>query len=965
VVVGTLAAGVGIGPGVAGASPVAGGAWTPLSAAAPALPPGSVVGGAVPDSRAITVDVVLSPRDPGALADFVSAVSTPGSAEYHRFLGPGQFAGRFGPGPGTISAVRAWLGGAGLTPGATSADGLIIPATGPAAAVAAAFRAPLAQVRLTDGSVRFTNRVVPSVPADLGPSVRAVVGLDDLSQLRPAIVRAPPATPAAPAEAAPAEAAQAEAAPAEAAPAEAAPAEAVTAQGAPQPCSAALQVVARFPGTHTSTQLAAAYGLDGLYADGRSGTGVTVGLYELEEYSPSDISAYEGCYGLNSRVSSVLVDGGAGGDPFGSGEAALDIENVVSLAPGANVQVYEGPNSGTGPLDVWEAMATADQDQVISTSWGECEADAGGLPQAEAGIFAELAAQGQTVVAASGDSGSEGCYYNGFSTDTSLAVVDPSSQPLVTAVGGTNLPEPTSPVGQSVWNNCAGQPATCADSSDYVGAGGGGLSSLWAMPSWQVTKYPQTITTYSGCPAGATHTYCRQTPDVTADADPVTGYLIYFDGAWIGNVGGTSASTPLWGALLAVIDQGCAAPLGYVNQALYAAAVAGGAFTDVTSGDNDLTDSHNGTYPAGPGYDLASGWGSPVAAGLLQALQPAGGCPVVSGVTPNAGPVGGGGTVTVSGLDLTGARTATFGHLAPVPVLSATATSVTVTVPPAAESLVVDVRVTTPNGTSAPGPADHYAYGTPRTNLGYWEVASDGGLFAYGSAHFYGSMGGRPLNAPIVGMAATPDDKGYWEVASDGGLFSFGDAKFHGSMGGKPLNAPIVALAATPDGLGYWEVASDGGIFSFGDAKFYGSMGGRALTAPIVAVAADPAGGGYWEVAADGGIFAFGAAKFYGSMGGRALDAPIVGLAATPDGHGYSLVASDGGLFAFGDADFYGSMGGQPLNEPMVGLAATSDGDGYWEVASDGGIFSFGDAGFFGSAGSLTLAQPVVGMTNT
>ncbi len=128
--------------------------------------------------------------------------------------------------------------------------------------------------------------------------------------------------------------------------------------------------------------------------------------------------------------------------------------------------------------------------------------------------------------------------------------------------------------------------------------------------------------------------------------------------------------------------------------------------------------------------------------------------------------------------------------------------------------------------------------GTPPPPKGYWFVASDGGIFSFGNAHFYGSMGGKPLNKPIVGMAATPDGKGYWFVASDGGIFSFGDAHFYGSMGGKPLNKPIVGMAATPDGLGYWFVASDGGIFSFGDAKFFGSMGARHLNKPIVGMAA-------------------------------------------------------------------------------------------------------------------------------
>ncbi|MDA8183322.1 MAG: Ig-like domain-containing protein [Actinomycetota bacterium] len=119
---------------------------------------------------------------------------------------------------------------------------------------------------------------------------------------------------------------------------------------------------------------------------------------------------------------------------------------------------------------------------------------------------------------------------------------------------------------------------------------------------------------------------------------------------------------------------------------------------------------------------------------------------------------------------------------------------------------------------------------------GYWEVASDGGIFAF-NAPFYGSMGGKPLNAPIVGIAADPATGGYWEVASDGGIFAF-NAPFYGSMGGKPLNKPIVGIAADPATGGYWEVASDGGIFAFGDATFAGSMGGKPLNAPIVGIAA-------------------------------------------------------------------------------------------------------------------------------
>jgi Glycosyl hydrolase family 26 len=118
---------------------------------------------------------------------------------------------------------------------------------------------------------------------------------------------------------------------------------------------------------------------------------------------------------------------------------------------------------------------------------------------------------------------------------------------------------------------------------------------------------------------------------------------------------------------------------------------------------------------------------------------------------------------------------------------------------------------------------------------------------------------------------------GYWEVAADGGVFAF-NAPFKGSMGGRHLSAPIVGIAADQATGGYWEVAADGGVFAF-NAPFKGSMGGRHLSAPIVGIAADQATGGYWEVAADGGVFAFNA-PFKGSMGGRHLSAPIVKMSA-------------------------------------------------------------------------------------
>jgi len=248
-------------------------------------------------------------------------------------------------------------------------------------------------------------------------------------------------------------------------------------------------------------------------------------------------------------------------------------------------------------------------------------------------------------------------------------------------------------------------------------------------------------------------------------------------------------------------------------------------------------------------------------------------------------------------------------------------------------------------------------------------VKSFGGLDDFGqlnAAALSAAAAANPpvthLNAPIVGATGSFDEQGYYAVASDGGVFAFGNARFFGSMGGKHLNKPVVGIASTSDGGGYWEVASDGGIFAFGDAQFLGSMGGKPLNKPVVGIAATLDGNGYWEVASDGGIFTFGSATFQGSMGGKPLNKPVVGMASAGFS-GYWLATSDGGIFAFG-APFLGSMGARPINSPVVGMQATAGFDGYRLVAADGGIFSF-NAPFFGSLGGTALANPVGAIEGT
>ncbi len=257
---------------------------------------------------------------------------------------------------------------------------------------------------------------------------------------------------------------------------------------------------------------------------------------------------------------------------------------------------------------------------------------------------------------------------------------------------------------------------------------------------------------------------------------------------------------------------------------------------------------------------------------------------------------------------------------------------------------------------------------------GYYLVASDGGVFSMGSlAKFHGSMGGKPLNAPMVGMATAGSD-GYWTVAADGGIFTYGDNDFYGSMGGKNLNAPMVSMAPTKTGKGYWTVASDGGIFSYGDAQFYGSTGSLKLNKPVVGMSVTPSGEGYWLVAADGGIFAFGDAQFYGSTGNITLNKPIVGMATAPGADGYWMVASDGGVFSYGaGATFHGAAGDapwasfdstKPATNPVAGMIRGGS-SGYYLYNTAGEVNNFGSSApdfgdFYRLAGELPN-KPIVG----
>jgi subtilase family serine protease len=571
--------------------------------------------GAVAAATRMHVTIVLKTRNAAGLAAFARAVSTPGSSLYHAFLTPAQFAQQFGATTSEVGAVEASMRAHGLTPGKVGTNRLSIPLTGTAVQIERAFSLSFRREALPNRKVAVLANAAPAFDSSVAGYVQAIVGLSSVAAPQPLLVWPTAIRAAARPRAAPR-----------------------GVSGAATPCPQASSAAAS-QGAYTADQIAAAYRLSDLYAQGAEGQGQTVAIYELEPYDANDVAAYQSCYGISASVTDVPVDGGPGSSGPGSGEAALDIENAVGLAPKARFLVYLGPNAnqdspGSGPYDTFSTIISQDQAHVISVSWGQCEQLQGSSNvSAESSLFQEAAAQGQSIVSATGDEGSEDCNGTNGLPDPEQAVDDPGSQQFITGVGGTTLSAIGPPPTESVWNHGGAATGTFASQG---GAGGGGVSHAWSMPGYQRSAAGALHVigpNSAGSPCANPSGYCRQVPDVAADADPATGYIIYWNGAgtdptapqgWQA-VGGTSAAAPVWAALLADADSSSAchgSAIGFANPALYAAASSsyGSYFNDVTAGNNDFTGTNGGLYPAGPGYDMASGLGSPNAGALALVL---------------------------------------------------------------------------------------------------------------------------------------------------------------------------------------------------------------------------------------------------------------------------------------------------------------------------------------------------------
>ena len=599
--------------------PLAAGSAIPLATVgmAPALPAASSVLGALPAATPVKVSVVLTPSDPAGLTAAATAVATPGSSTFRTFMTPSQVAATFGPTPASSSAVRSWLEGEGLHVGSAIGDGVVLPVTGTASQVSAAFRTPLVQTRLADGRVSYANTQAPSLPAALRPAVTAVVGLDDLTV--PATNQSSSSSSAS-----------------------------STRAGGTPPSRCSQYPPNGGPGdtAYSVQQIATAYNYAPLLQAGDKGQGVTIALFELADYLNTDITQFNTCVGVTSTPTRVLVDGGAA-ISGGTGEVTSDIETASALAPRASLLVYEAPPTSVGTLDNYAQIVQQDRAQVVSTSWGSCESNAASSAQSLAILFSQMALQGQSMLAAAGDAGSASCTAGIQSPTPSqsplyhLAVSDPASQPMVTAVGGSDLPTLPSPLAaltpsaQTVWNISPRGAGYKAPFDTYPGnsIGGGGISSLWTMPSWQQPIVTAGLSSGVPCQA-STGLACREVPDVSGLAQHIPVFCNACNNkGWFSN-GGTSMAAPEWAALVALADEQLPqGRLGLVSPSLYALPSAD--FNDVTVGNNDFLSSSgdptNDTctynsvpnqpcYEATAGYDMASGIGSQNAALIVAGL---------------------------------------------------------------------------------------------------------------------------------------------------------------------------------------------------------------------------------------------------------------------------------------------------------------------------------------------------------
>ena len=577
----------------------------------------------------LALTIYLPVRNEAAAEAEARAMQTPGNASYHRFSSVSDFVARYGATENQLQNLEAVLAGLGFTIQYVYPNHLAVEAVSSAQTAESVFG--LSLKRFTrNGRTGIASTTPARIPQALSGMILGVAGFNTLThphaQHAIAAVRAHR-----------------------------------------KPFVASKKLVGGTPGDYLPADFAKFYDVDPLYKRGVTGRNSTIGIVTLNDFETSDAYAFWKAIGLNvsqSRITKVNVDGGetaVTNNPDGEGETDLDVEQSGSIAPDAKLRVYIAPNiSDANFINAFEAAASENVAQTLSSSWGEAEGDYfynlatkttgdSFLFEAYHAAFLEMALQGQTLFIASGDSGSfdtvDECPFFGTPSKASptcnapYAIDAPGNDPLVTAAGGTTLPWSANFGGGLhlavayerawSWQYLADEAAREGRASllplaEVFSTGdGGGVSSYWNVPWYQLgipgvslTKPGQRLTENSGSGSVLQYTFPanfagRNVPDISTNADPESGYQ-YIEEGQVGDfLGGTSFVAPQLNGVTALLVQTLGGRVGQLNPALYQ--LGSRATTDLARGDN-------WGYASVRGYDDAVGTGVLDAAKLVEGL---------------------------------------------------------------------------------------------------------------------------------------------------------------------------------------------------------------------------------------------------------------------------------------------------------------------------------------------------------
>lgn len=575
--------------------------------------------GDVDPNTQMTIDIVMKVQNKWALQNYINSTVTPGSPFYRDYLNVHEFKSLYAPNSIVIGLITQYLNSYGIKT-EVYPDNLIITATGTAEQIDQALNVELQSATYNGKSFRATKKQ-PKVPKFIADSILCILGLSTYSSNSSNICKVP------------------------------------------DDLKLKNDTNNSDPGLAPS-DLINYYDVSPLYKNGSNGAGQTIGIVTLAEFNSTDAYTFwdhEGIKCSPNRIRINNVDGGSGTD--GADETALDVEQSGALAPGANINVYVGPNSDCGFLDAFGKAINDNKSQQISCSWGLSESileyavstnqETPEYAEAFNELYMQAAAQGISMFTAAGDAGAYDSARSGYGYE--LAVENPCDSPYITAAGGTTLPwsgtfkstgVKVSVDKERAWGwdylyphfDARGYYANGVLSPYFVG-GGGGFSKIFPTPYYQtgvsgVNKYTAAKQWEGTDPLGPFLTNVtridspviingtgtgRNLPDISMNADPYTGYNVYCDGA-MQSIGGTSAVAPQLAGITALINSYNHTQVGFWNPQIYRFAKKSNSPIHPLNDTGITNDNLFFTGTKGTIYNQSTGLGTPDVAKLAESF---------------------------------------------------------------------------------------------------------------------------------------------------------------------------------------------------------------------------------------------------------------------------------------------------------------------------------------------------------